>query len=414
MIYLFNACGPLKQCCVECKFSLGNWFHKPLGPYVVLGMALSGAEAAMCMLSLLDKGLEQCQGITPRAKEVGIEYWLVIQFGMASVNFIFCPYIQYRLWQNLQLEAAEIEEEDMKAGASQFTQPDAFVDVPQEKIKEAFWNVFWYDFGVCGYVFVLFGSGFWSFLGTRWFGGQPFCDATGYVENAVSLGDLFVIFVTLYFIGFNFYMSCASSLEVNPASKQLMTAASSGAYHLATQQVKGQVPLQQQPPVQGKGKGKAATSQFFGGKSKSSLFGGGKAKSSLFGGNKAAPPMAAPLVGVAGAPQAKPLPRTKMERAMHPAMMVKLVACLGLDLMGDATYFLPGLGETFDIAWAPAQAIAMKMMFRYYALPAFGFTEEILPGTDIIPSATLGWLVEVCAPDNGFTRAVGIRSDYSP
>merc|ERR1719330_1769940 len=106
--------------------------------------------------------------------------------------------------------------------------------------------------------------------------------------------------------------------------------------------------------------------------------------------------------------------RTPLDRALHPGMLVKLIACLGLDLMGDATYFVPGLGEGLDVAWAPAQAIALKMMFRYTALPALGFTEEILPGTDIMPSATLGWLLEVLAPDNGCTRAIGIRSDYSP
>merc|ERR1719491_1033796 len=106
--------------------------------------------------------------------------------------------------------------------------------------------------------------------------------------------------------------------------------------------------------------------------------------------------------------------RTPMQRALHPGMIVKLVACLGLDLMGDATYFIPGLGEGLDLAYAPAQALALKMMFRYSALPALGFVEEILPGTDIVPSATIGWLLEVLTPDGPCARSMGVRSDYSP
>merc|ERR1740121_2271319 len=121
-----------------------------------------------------------------------------------------------------------------------------------------------------------------------------------------------------------------------------------------------------------------------------------------------------PGVAPAGYGYGQVAPRTPMQRALHPGMIVKLIACLGLDLMGDASYFIPGLGEGIDLAYAPAQAIALKMMFRYSALPALGFVEEILPGTDIIPSATIGWMLEVFAPDNGCTRALGIRSDYSP
>lgn len=395
MIHLFNACQcqPCQQCCGECAFACQNWFNKPLGPYVVLAMMLSGLEIAMCLGALVDEKLPQCPGLTPRAKEFGVENWLHVQFGLACLNFMFAPYIQHRLWQNLQQEAAEVQQMDAeKSGVPPaMAQPDVYYNVSKRRIKEAFWNVFLYDFGVCGYVFALFGSGFWSFLGPRWFDlRNPICDPNDYVSNTVQVGGLFVVFVTFYFICFTMYMQCVSSIEVNP-SRPLMT----GAYALAAQQAAAHgMPAHGMP-------GKPPPGQ-----------------QPLFGGVPSAP---APMAGPGGVPMAGPgcdpyvMPRrTPMQRAFHPGMVVKLIACVGLDLMGDASYFIPGLGEGIDIAYAPAQAIALKMMFHYSGLPILGFTEEILPGTDIIPSATIGWLLEVLAPDNKITRAIGIRSDYSP
>jgi len=418
MIYLFSCCGPLKDCIAECKFSCGNWFNKPLGPYVVLAMLLSGYEISQCLLALLDEGLKtQCVGTTANAKAVGVETWLCVQFGLAFLNFMFAPYIQFRLWQNLQEEAAEMEEDQRPGEAERFAQADAFVDVPRAKVKEAFWNVFLYDLGVCAYVFALFGSGFWSFLGTRWFDGQPFCDPDGFVSTIISTGSFFVIFVTVYFIGFTFYMNFMATMEVNPSAHAAARVAAAGGYALAAHAVPGVPPVQQgrSPVRQG-----------------SSVKGGRRSQNN----NQQKPIWQRPLFGAAQTKRlntqssrvsqqkgvASPSPqvleqkvtRTPMERALHPAMMIKLIACLGLDLMGDATYFLPGLGEGIDLAYAPAQAIALKMMFNYNALPIAGFTEEILPGTDIIPSATIGWLLQVCAPDNSMTRAVGIRSAWNP
>jgi len=360
-------------------------------------MLLSAFEVSQCMLALLEVGLEEkCEGATANAKEVGVEKWLLVQFGMACLNFIFAPYIQFRLWQNLQQEAAAI---DQKAGplVQQFVSPDSFVDVPRAKIKAAFWNVFLYDLGVCFYVFALVGSGVWSHLGSDWFGGQSLCDPDGLLTTAALTGLGYVIFVAVYFLGFTCYMNCVTTLEVNPPAKQAMMAAG---YALAAQHAAAHgMPVHAVPGSQ---QGRPAR--------------GGlpQKKSSWQKPVLGAVVGQAPTSPVAGTPVVAKATRTPMERALHPSMMLKGLACIGLDLMGDASYLLPGLGEELDLAYAPAQAIALKMMFRYTALPALGFTEEILPGTDIMPSATFGWLLEVFAPDNSFTRAIGIRSDASP
>ncbi|MEE1143199.1 MAG: hypothetical protein U0L22_06185 [Bacteroidales bacterium] len=36
---------------------------------------------------------------------------------------------------------------------------------------------------------------------------------------------------------------------------------------------------------------------------------------------------------------------------------IKLWYCLVMDLIGMATYFVPALGESFDLVWAPISAI---------------------------------------------------------
>ncbi len=66
-----------------------------------------------------------------------------------------------------------------------------------------------------------------------------------------------------------------------------------------------------------------------------------------------------------------------------------------MDLIGCASYLVPGLGEETDIIWAPISAIIFYFAFGkrkaiYGAL--FNFVEEILPFTDIIPTFTIAWL----------------------
>ena len=71
-----------------------------------------------------------------------------------------------------------------------------------------------------------------------------------------------------------------------------------------------------------------------------------------------------------------------------------LTFCLIMDLLGSATYLLPGLGEWFDILWAPISALIFFKSFggkvgRIGSI--INFTEEILPFTDIIPTFTIAY-----------------------
>lgn len=74
-----------------------------------------------------------------------------------------------------------------------------------------------------------------------------------------------------------------------------------------------------------------------------------------------------------------------------------LAFCVLMDLIGYATYIIPGLGEFGDIIWAPISGIVFFITFGGWK-GAFGgifnFIEEILPGTDFIPSFTIMWFLQ--------------------
>jgi hypothetical protein len=67
-----------------------------------------------------------------------------------------------------------------------------------------------------------------------------------------------------------------------------------------------------------------------------------------------------------------------------------------MDLLGAATYILPFLGESFDLIFAPISAVIYYFTFGGklgIMGGTFNFIEEILPGTDIIPTFTITWLI---------------------
>jgi len=88
---------------------------------------------------------------------------------------------------------------------------------------------------------------------------------------------------------------------------------------------------------------------------------------------------------------------------------LKLFLCLAIDLGGDATYLFPGLGEAGDLAYAPLEAFALRALFGGNLLAVLGFAEEALPFSDVVPTATLGWVLQTLFPENPFTGFLGIR-----
>lgn len=68
-----------------------------------------------------------------------------------------------------------------------------------------------------------------------------------------------------------------------------------------------------------------------------------------------------------------------------------LMASLAIDTLGMASYLIPALGEAADIVIAPIVSILIYAVHRTTLGAIAGFLEEIIPFTDIIPSATIIW-----------------------
>jgi len=65
------------------------------------------------------------------------------------------------------------------------------------------------------------------------------------------------------------------------------------------------------------------------------------------------------------------------------------------DIIGMASLAIPFVGPFLDIVWAPYAAKKMLDMYpgkKGKIASVLTFIEEILPGTDIIPSFTIMWL----------------------
>ena len=83
-----------------------------------------------------------------------------------------------------------------------------------------------------------------------------------------------------------------------------------------------------------------------------------------------------------------------------------LAFCIIMDVLGYATYAIPGLGELGDIVFAPVSAIIFYAMFGSWKGALFNFTEEILPGTDFIPTFTIAWVWKYFASKKASTTTV--------
>jgi hypothetical protein len=87
-----------------------------------------------------------------------------------------------------------------------------------------------------------------------------------------------------------------------------------------------------------------------------------------------------------------------------------LAICIVMDLIGMATYAIPGIAEIADVAWAPFSSFVLYMLFRG-SIGRLGavvnFVEEAMPGLDFIPTFTLAWLWKyvVMANRNNITDA---------
>ncbi len=72
----------------------------------------------------------------------------------------------------------------------------------------------------------------------------------------------------------------------------------------------------------------------------------------------------------------------------------KLVLSILFDLLGYASYIIPGVMEITDVIWAPVAGLILSRMYGGIVGKTAGiieFMEELLPGIDFIPTFTITW-----------------------
>lgn len=69
---------------------------------------------------------------------------------------------------------------------------------------------------------------------------------------------------------------------------------------------------------------------------------------------------------------------------------IKLGASLLIDLFGMGSVVF-GVTEVTDTLYAPLSAVAIYLLYGDSLWASIGFTEEIMPMTDFVPTATIAW-----------------------
>jgi hypothetical protein len=92
----------------------------------------------------------------------------------------------------------------------------------------------------------------------------------------------------------------------------------------------------------------------------------------------------------------------------------KLLVCLAIDVIGSSSELVPLLGEVSDFVWAPIAATVLQNLFGSNRILFFlELTEEILPFTDIIPLATLAWVIDTYFGDSDIAQLLNLGK-FSP
>tara|TARA_R110000796_G_scaffold88850_6_gene192093 strand:- start:164555 stop:164857 length:303 start_codon:yes stop_codon:yes gene_type:complete len=87
---------------------------------------------------------------------------------------------------------------------------------------------------------------------------------------------------------------------------------------------------------------------------------------------------------------------------------------LGLlfDAMGLLSFVIPGIGEFSDIIWAPISAWLMTKLYKGKIGQAAGlvtFVEELIPGSDFIPTFTLMWFYTYVFKSSKSAKAIEVK-----
>jgi hypothetical protein len=105
---------------------------------------------------------------------------------------------------------------------------------------------------------------------------------------------------------------------------------------------------------------------------------------------------------------------TKLNREPLSIDFSKLLLCIIIDTIGSANEAIPIVGEIVDVVYAPIAALLLRQLFQgSNVVFLLEFVEEILPFTDVLPLATICWVVDTFYSGGTLARALRI-GDFAP
>jgi hypothetical protein len=101
------------------------------------------------------------------------------------------------------------------------------------------------------------------------------------------------------------------------------------------------------------------------------------------------------------------IPIELQESTPPPADFSKLLLCMAIDVIGSSSELIPFVGEITDVVYAPVAAWLLRSIFgSNNVLFLLEFAEEILPFTDILPLATICWVVDTYYRDSDLAKVL--------
>lgn len=108
-------------------------------------------------------------------------------------------------------------------------------------------------------------------------------------------------------------------------------------------------------------------------------------------------------------------PRERKYYNLPPPDFSRLLICVAIDIIGSSNELVPVVGEVVDVIWAPLAATLLRSLFGgSNVILILEFAEEILPFTDILPLATICWVVDTFLVDSELAKLLQLgiyRSD---
>lgn len=95
-------------------------------------------------------------------------------------------------------------------------------------------------------------------------------------------------------------------------------------------------------------------------------------------------------------------------------LWLELGLCVLLDLGGVASYYFPNFGELSDVGFAVLNAFAIELFFDWPTMALVGFWEELLPLTDVVPTATITWILVVSNARPAIRSVLGKGAPTAP